>query len=71
MAREVGIDASEETVRNDLSSVEAPVLGGRATRRRGRMDLMARVTQAGEKWPAGFRSEWVPVLGIAELMCYA
>lgn len=48
MARDVGIDASEETVRNDLSNVEKPVLGCRATGRREGRDLMAQVTQVEE-----------------------
>lgn len=46
MACDVGIDASAVTVRMDLSDVEeAPVTGRRATRRRERVDLIARVTQ--------------------------
>lgn len=71
MARDVGIDASEETVRKDLSNAEAPVLGCRATRRRERRDLMARVTQVDEKRPVGLWSGWVPVLQVAKLVCYA
>lgn len=51
MACVVGNDASEETVRNDLSNVEAPILGCRATRRRERSGLMARITQVSEEWP--------------------
>lgn len=71
MALDVGIDASEETVRNDLSNAEAPVLGCRATRRREREDLMARVTQVEERRPVGLWSGWVRVLQIAKCMCYA
>lgn len=71
MAREVGIDASEETVRKDLSNEAAPVLGCRATRRRERRDLMARVTQVNERRPVGFWGGRVRVLQIARLMCYA
>lgn len=55
MACDVGIDASEETVRNDLSNVETPVLGCRATGRRGGRDLMAQVTQVEED-----TTRWVP-----------
>jgi hypothetical protein len=71
MARDVGIDASEETVRNDLSNVETPVLGCRATRRREGRDLMAQVTQVEEERPVGFWSEWVPMLEVTGLTCYA
>ena len=42
IACDVGIDARTDTVRNDLSDVEAPALGRWATRRRKRGGLMAR-----------------------------
>lgn len=68
MAREVGIDASEETVRKDLSNAAAPVLGCRATRRRERRDLMARVTQVDERQPVGLLGGWMRVLRIPRLI---